>query len=597
MKKLKLLPSMLMLIVCVAVLCVGVFSLTPTENTIGGTINISSMARVKLTCYVDEEVVYDSQNTAYGVDWDLTETALNFDVSSYADAEEVPLRTIRIHIQNLTGLHLGVYFYNGDETTLQTINGEKYATYDSLQLSDAVYKANAEEIDENKLVDIALSPYGYIAPANADNTYDEYDMFINFDVVNLDIMEVSKVISYMLRIEEYQSNVTINSSNVATFTPLEGKTKQLVKLPTNNSNTTVPTLADASYGNVVIPTSYTSIPASGLTACTGVISIAIPQSITNVGKSAMKGCSSLKQIDWHAKTVSNFSLSSANGAFPATYTILNITSSVGTLPDFMNMDCTALKNVHMSNGVTRVDSRAFSGCSSITNLSLPGSVTSIDSHAFRNCGLISMAIPDGVITIGSNAFEGCGGLTSITIPDSVITIGTKAFEGCDGLTSVKYSTSGGAETTGTYTFEDGELTINSMPSSVDTTPSWYSANINPLVLTVAFNCEPPHINASSFAGCCNLTGMITIPNSVKSMGFVVFKNCHELVSVFIPSTVITMAPTEEGDSLFFGCSPTLEINTDVASEDAIPSGWGQYWNYYSNSETLTVNYNQPNPNN
>ena len=42
MKKLKLLPTVLMLVLCVGVLAIGVFAITPTKNTISGTITINS---------------------------------------------------------------------------------------------------------------------------------------------------------------------------------------------------------------------------------------------------------------------------------------------------------------------------------------------------------------------------------------------------------------------------------------------------------------------------------------------------------------------------------------------------------------------------
>ena len=538
MKKFKFLPSVLMLVACVAVLCVGVFSLTPTENTIGGTINISSMARVKLTCYVDEEVVYDSQNTAYGVDWDLTETALNFDVSNYADASQVPLRTIRIHIQNLTGLHLGVYFYNGNETTLQTINGEKYATYDSLQLSDAVYKANAEEIDANKLVDITLSPYGYIAPANGNNTYDEYDMFINFDVVNLDITEVSKVISYMLRIEEYQSNVTINGSNVATFTPLANKAKQLVKLPTTNTNTAVPTIADASYGNVVIPTTYTSIPARGFTTCAGLTAVSIPQSISSVGNNAFAGSSALRLVDWHPNYTGSFPDGFSNiYTFPHGLTSMNFGASAKRVPanimciyseDYDNnglivgKNISQLKFVHISNGVTSIGDSAFAFCENLEYVYLPKSIGVIGGSAFAFCeNLVGVGYVGGTVSPG--AFDGCTRLKWVTFSEKDTMLDECAFSGCSGLVS------------------------------------------------------------------------IVIPSTVTYMGPALFAACSGLRKIYIPKTVVTIVADMEY-CFFMDCDSSLEIYTDVASAEEITAMWSEGWNY-NGSTYLTVHYGESVPTN
>ena len=595
MKKFKFLPSVLMLVACIAVLCVGVFSLTPTESTIGGTINISSMARVKLTCYLNEEIVYDRTNTAYGVDWDLSD-ALDFDLSNYTEADQVPLRTIRIHIQNLTNLHLGVCFYNGQESTLQTIGEEKYVTYDSLQLTDAVYKANAEETDENKLVDITLSTYGYIAPANDNNSYDEYDMFINFDVVNLDIAETSKIVGYKLRIEEYQSNVTIDGSNNASFTPLEGKTKQLVKLPTTNTNTAVPKLADATYGNVVIPTTYTSILANGLTGCTGVSAISIPQSLTNIANTAMNGCSALKSIDIHSTPSSDF-LSTA--------TTLNIASSVSAVVgDFSSGNL--LKNVHISNGVLCIVGSTFDSCGGLTKITIPSGLSDgLGVGTFYNCvALKSVVLPDDLTFLEEAVFWGCTNLTNITIPSSLTEIHPAAFRECNSLTEVDLSNCTNLTYIGEEAFGDCTNLRNLyIPDSLEcfeggTVCSDFEFNIyencnylgnesNPYVClmsaidtsktTYTIHEDTKCTVYGAFSGNTNIQS-ITIPENFVCLGNKTFYGCTALKSVTFPQQSQTiMDPMNEnsatiytggslktiGDYAFAGCTALTSI--DIAS--------------------------------
>ena len=78
------------------------------------------------------------------------------------------------------------------------------------------------------------------------------------------------------------------------------------------------------------------------------------------------------------------------------------------------MNCFALKNVTIGNGVTEIGDYAFCGCDSLT----------------------SVTIPDSVTTIGQEAFSSCYVLTSVTIPDSVTSIGNYAFSDCTSLTSV-----------------------------------------------------------------------------------------------------------------------------------------------------------------
>ena len=55
MKRLKFLPTILMLVLCVGVLAIGIYAITPSKNTIDGTITIgASPAEVQIDCYVGD---------------------------------------------------------------------------------------------------------------------------------------------------------------------------------------------------------------------------------------------------------------------------------------------------------------------------------------------------------------------------------------------------------------------------------------------------------------------------------------------------------------------------------------------------------------
>ena len=100
-------------------------------------------------------------------------------------------------------------------------------------------------------------------------------------------------------------------------------------------------------------------------------------------------------------------------------------------------NCSLIKSVVISDGVTRIGYYAFSGCSSLTSVTIPHGVTSIGDYAFYNCSsLTSVMIPDSVTSIRSCAFEGCSSLESMTIPDSVTSIAYGTFYGCSSLASV-----------------------------------------------------------------------------------------------------------------------------------------------------------------
>lgn len=146
-------------------------------------------------------------------------------------------------------------------------------------------------------------------------------------------------------------------------------------------------------------------------------------------------------------------------------------------------DC--VKNVQLSNNLTRICECAFESCSLLTNITIPNSVTSIGDYAFENCThLTNVTIPNSVISIGYGAFSNCKNLTSITIPNKVISIKQSTFMDCTSLNNVIIS--------------DGVESIDSY----------------------AFNrCKSIH--------------NITIPNSVKKIDFQAFNDCSELYKIYI----------------------------------------------------------------
>ena len=142
-----------------------------------------------------------------------------------------------------------------------------------------------------------------------------------------------------------------------------------------SETTATVTYGDNEYsGDIVIPESITyenskySVTSIGELAfiyCSGLTSIAIPNSITSIGESAFEGCSILTSV---------------------------------TIP----------------NSVTSIGDRAFSNCYVLTSVTIPNSVTSIGDWAFSECsGLTSVTIPNSVTSIGDYAFNSCSNLENV----------------------------------------------------------------------------------------------------------------------------------------------------------------------------------------
>lgn len=112
--------------------------------------------------------------------------------------------------------------------------------------------------------------------------------------------------------------------------------------------------------------------------------------VTAVRKEAFNGCTGLKSIE--------------------------IPNSVTNIDYMAFNDCTRLKSVKMPDNLTSIGSYAFCDCTGLTSIEIPDGVTSIGYGAFSGCtGLASIEIPGSVTSIGNYAFRDCSGLESVYV--------------------------------------------------------------------------------------------------------------------------------------------------------------------------------------
>ena len=298
-------------------------------------------------------------------------------------------------------------------------------------------------------------------------------------------------------------------------------------------------------GEVAIPASVkyegtnysvTTIGEDAFSFCTGLTSVAIPNSVTTIGERAFNGCTGLTSV-----------------AIPNSVTTIGRSAFSG---------CTGLTSVAIPNSVTTIGEHAFSGCTGLTSIVVKNGNPKYDSR--NNCNAIietetntliagckNTTIPDSVTTIGEGAFNGCTGLTSVAIPNSVTEIGEWAFNGCTGLTSIvvkngnpKYDSRNNCNAiieTETNTLIAG-CKNTTIPNSVTTIGQW------------------------AFSGCTGLTS-VNIPNSVTEIGRSAFEDCIGLTSVTIPNSVTVI------DGLaFFGCSGLTSITSRIQNPKEVGLG-------------------------
>lgn len=131
MKKFRYLPAVLMMVLCLAVLAVGIYALKPKRNSIEGTITLtSSNPGVNLTAYyvpegvvVSDAVMEDAnkigttKSARTGVKLNITDSRLAFNPENANKASDVKPQVVAIKIENTSNKTLGAYFTDTASST------------------------------------------------------------------------------------------------------------------------------------------------------------------------------------------------------------------------------------------------------------------------------------------------------------------------------------------------------------------------------------------------------------------------------------------------------------------------------------------------
>ena len=91
--------------------------------------------------------------------------------------------------------------------------------------------------------------------------------------------------------------------------------------------------------------------------------------------------------------------------------------------------CNSLKSIIIPNGVETIDQGAFGLCRNLRKISLPPSLKEIYNYAFQDCTLDSVSLP-GLTYIGDRAFADNSNLKELRVPSTLEKIEESAFSGC-----------------------------------------------------------------------------------------------------------------------------------------------------------------------
>ena len=227
--------------------------------------------------------------------------------------------------------------------------------------------------------------------------------------------------------------------------------------------------------------------------CSGITSVTIPSSVTEIGECSFIGCTSLKQIDLSGgiKNIGKWAFSRCgleklnipnnvtHVSLCAFYDCNSLTeviieegdesiyfeggnnSGVGVFADCPNLEkaiinrnytfqyyytqsstppfrrCKGLRNIIIGDEVTSIPRYSFEGCTLLTDVRMSNNICSIDENAFEGCSLLeSIDLPFSITAIADNVFKNCSSLKNTLIRNGMTSIGNSAYEGCTSILSV-----------------------------------------------------------------------------------------------------------------------------------------------------------------
>ena len=185
-----------------------------------------------------------------------------------------------------------------------------------------------------------------------------------------------------------------------------------------------------------------------------------------------------ESVIYNDKTYSVTSIGSYAFCYCSGLTSIAIPNSVTRIGSYAFYYCSGLTSIVIPNSVTSIGSDAFSSCEKLSSVTIGNSVTSIGRYAFYKCkGLTSVTIGNSVTSIGESAFFNCRKLTSVEIPNSVTSIGESVFANCAEISNV-YCLAEKVPSTKSSAFENSYIeyaTLHVPASSVEkykTTSPW-----------------------------------------------------------------------------------------------------------------------------
>ncbi len=261
-----------------------------------------------------------------------------------------------------------------------------------------------------------------------------------------------------------------------------------------------------------------------------------------------------------------------DAAFAKCYaTQIKLPSTLTDIGEKCFAGCQLIEQINLPDGLLRIGDEAFSQCGSLAELEVPDSVTSVGYQAFFQTpwelshtedvflvgdGIlylyqgdeVTLTLPDTVKAVGEYAFLDHSKLECLVLPDSVTALEEGAFCHCEALSDITFP-----------------KTLTRLSATALTDTAWYQAQTDDcmMVSDVLYRYQGGG-GAVQVPEGCRMIGesafenaaveAVTLPSSLKVLGYGAFYGCERLRRLRIPEGVTSLP-----EMLCYGCTSLTDV--------------------------------------
>jgi len=285
-----------------------------------------------------------------------------------------------------------------------------------------------------------------------------------------------------------------------------------------------------------------TIETNSFYGCASLKKISIPSTVSTIGTYAFNNCTNLLSVEWNAKEMENYPISSTTHPFAGCSKLASVSfgDSVQIIPAYALSNVETISDVTISAGVSAILNYAFSNCTGLQYIREKSkNPPTVFTNTFNGVSTnISIYVPCSSLSAYKSTSQWSNFTNyicdSTTTNDCDLVIGT-----CGTNVSWMLDCNGTMKITGTGEMENY--------SSISVVP-WNTLRSS--IKKIEFDSTITSISSNAFYGCINVDTISLLP-SISSIGENAFANCSALTTIMWNAKSVSRYPTT---SVFTGCS-------------------------------------------